>query len=67
MSPLENISPSTIYKEIIVKDLGLGMFRGVMELGRPFLGYYRPPDRREYELADSEEKEEIEAMEIEQD
>merc|ERR1711915_735373 len=31
---------------LYVKDLGQGMTRGMMDLGRLFHGYYVPPDRR---------------------
>ena len=39
------------------------MTRGILELGRPFHGYYIPPDRRDFENViekEAEEKEEEE-------
>jgi len=33
---------------LYVKDLGQGMTRGMMDLGRLFHGYYVPPDRRDF-------------------
>ena len=35
----------TSYDLLVIKDLGHGMSRGVMDLERPFLGSYVPPDR----------------------
>ena len=32
---------------LVVKDLGYGMNRGLMDMERPFLGHYIPPDRQE--------------------
>ena len=36
---------------IWIQELGLGMTRGVMELGRVFRGHYEPPERSEYAVA----------------
>ena len=60
----EALNDAATYKpcdEIIyVRDLGLGMTRGILELGRPFHGYYIPPDRRDFENVIEDEAEEKE-------
>ena len=39
---------------IWVKDLGFGISRGMMELGRMFQGQYVPPARCEYAMKERE-------------
>ena len=34
---------------LYVKDVGYGMTRGMMDLGRLYQGYYVPPDRKDFE------------------
>lgn len=43
-----------------MKNLGLGMCRGSMELGRPRQGHYIPPDRVDYTI---EEEKQVEVEE----
>ena len=39
------------YDLLVIKDLGHGMSRGVMDLERPFQGSYVPPDRHYQETS----------------
>ena len=41
------------YDLLVVKQLGHGMTRGVMDLERPFLGCYVPPDHQHSQLQSS--------------
>ena len=42
------------YDLLVVKQLGYGMTRGVMDLERPFLGCYVPPDHQHSQLESSD-------------
>ena len=41
------------YDLVVIKELGHGISRGVMDLERPFLGSYVPPDRQYPEISDN--------------
>ena len=38
---------------LFIKDLGYGMTRGVMDMERPFMGSYVPPEREYQEISHS--------------
>jgi len=42
---------------LYVKDVGYGMTRGMMDLGRLYQGYYVPPDRKDFEENEEEQLE----------
>jgi len=42
---------STVCDLLVIRELGHGMARGVMDLERPFLGHYTPPDRQDVDLS----------------
>jgi len=39
---------STLCDLLVIRELGHGMTRGVMDMERPFMGQYTPPDRQAY-------------------
>ena len=43
-------SPSSAFPEdfLVIRELGIGMLRGMMNFGRPFQGYYIPPERKDF-------------------
>merc|ERR1712126_282786 len=43
-------SPSSAFPEdfLVIRELGIGMLRGMMNFGRPFQGYYVPPERNDF-------------------
>ena len=41
------------YDLLVIKDLGHGISRGVMDLERPFQGSYVPPDRYYQEISNN--------------
>merc|ERR1719342_524681 len=47
---------------LYVKDVGYGMTRGMMDLGRLYQGYYVPPDRKDFEENEEEQLEKSNVM-----
>ena len=47
---------------LYVKDVGYGMTRGMMDLGRLYQGYYVPPDRKDFEEKEEEQLEKSNVM-----
>ena len=45
------------FDQLVIKDIGHGMSRGVMDLERPFQGSYVPPDRQYQEISNNNVKE----------
>merc|ERR1712126_203864 len=43
-------SPTSAFPEdfLVIKELGIGVLRGMMNFGRPFQGYYVPPERNDF-------------------